>query len=439
MALRLQFAAVSHVGLIRPGNEDSAYAGPHLLVVADGMGGHAAGEIASAAVVRVLAEVEPPLPVGPDADVAALLRGGIARAGAELRRIVTASPDVEGMGTTVTALLQVGERVAVAQVGDSRGYLLRDGVLEQVTHDQTYVQTLVDEGRIRADEAGVHPQRNLLLQTLDGRPEVDPDVDVRTPVLGDRYLLCSDGLSGVLSEATLRETLAAGTPQEAADRLVDLALRAGAPDNVTAVVADLVDDAGDGPAPPRPMLVGAVVPENRAGPAGEGAETDGGETERGDDDLSAESPAQRGRLRRIGLVLPVVLLVALVGLGGWLGYRWTQQQYFVGEDQGQVVIYRGVSGSIAGRSLSQIVEPTDLDVAELPTYAQQQVTATIPADDLADARAIVTRLSVQAAACATTVPLPSGCASSGESPSPSATPSAVSIPTLSATPSPVAS
>ncbi len=422
MALYLRYAARSDIGLIRRGNEDSGYAGPHLLVVADGMGGHAAGEVASAAVTRVFAALEPLPADGVQPDV--VLRAAIARAGDALRELVLADPELEGMGTTVTALLLSGDLVGVAQVGDSRAYLLRDGVLEQLTHDQTLVQSLVDEGRISQAQAESHPQRSVLLQALDGRVEVEPEVGLRTPRVDDRYLVCSDGLSGVLSDATLRDVLAQHDQAGAVERLVDLARRAGAPDNVTCVVAE-VTEADDGDLPQPAALLGAAAEGgSAAAPAtvAEGSAPDGPDD--GDDDPHGH---------RLWVVLPVVLLLAALAVGAVLGYRWTQSQYYVGAKNGQVVIYQGVSQQVLGRSLSRVAEPSDVDVAALPLFAQEQVQDTITADDLDHARRIVSRLQDEAMACART-PTPSGCPSPSPGATPSPMPSAVSTASTTATP-----
>jgi len=428
MALYLRYAARSDVGLIRRGNEDSGYAGPHLLVVADGMGGHAAGEVASAAVVRVFAELEPLPSDGVQPDV--VLRAAIARAGDALRELVLADPDLEGMGTTVTALLLHGDLVGVAQVGDSRAYLLRDGVLEQLTHDQTLVQSLVDEGRISQAQAESHPQRSVLLQALDGRVEVEPEVTLRTPQVDDRYLVCSDGLSGVLSDATLRDVLAQHDPAEAVERLVDLARRAGAPDNVTCVAAE-VTEADDVDRPQAATLLGAAADTTEAAEESASAAVEGGEPENHEDEGDEGAHGHR-----LWVVLPIVLLLAVVAGGALLGYRWTQSQYYVGAKNGQVVIYQGVSQQVLGRSLSRVAEPSDVEVAALPLFAQEQVQDTIAADDLDHARRIVLRLQDEAAACART-PTPSGCPAPGPSASPSAAP--LQTPTASPTASPAAS
>jgi PPM family protein phosphatase len=255
MTLALRYAIRSDVGLLREGNEDSAYAGPHLLVIADGMGGHAAGEVASAVAISALAPL--------DHDVArdqmlSVLAEAVAEANSTLHQMSVADRSVEGMGTTLTALLWSGAEVAVCHIGDSRAYLLRDGDLTQITRDHTLVQSLVDEGRLTPEAAAVHPQRSLVMRALQSSTDAEPDLAIRQVRLADRYLLCSDGLSDVVSEETLHKTLTQVSDlDEAVVQLIDLAIRSGGPDNITCIIADVVDtDAG--PPSTKPVIVGAA-------------------------------------------------------------------------------------------------------------------------------------------------------------------------------------
>ena len=258
MTLVLRYAVRSDVGLLREGNEDSAYAGPRLLAVADGMGGHAAGEVASSLTIASMAKLDSEPPGG---DMLAELASAVAAANARLQEMIIANPAVEGMGTTLTALFWSDGHAAVCHIGDSRGYLLREGELYQITHDHTLVQSLVDEGRISANDVSTHPQRSLLLRALDGRSVAEPDLSVHDGQAGDRYLLCSDGLSGVVSDETLRETLATiEDPEAVARQLIELALHGGGPDNITCIVADVVDTATSRmPAAGTPVLAGAAA------------------------------------------------------------------------------------------------------------------------------------------------------------------------------------
>jgi PPM family protein phosphatase len=257
MTLALRYAVRSDVGLLREGNEDSAYAGPHLLAVADGMGGHAAGEVASAATIATMAALDVDQP---PSDLVPALASAVASANTRLQEMIVSDPATEGMGTTLTALLWSEGHAAVCHIGDSRAYLLRDGKFYQITHDHTLVQSLVDEGRITEDDVATHPQRSLLLRALDGRTIADPDLSTHETMPGDRYLICSDGLSGVVTEQTLHQALSSvPDPDKAALQLVELALKGGGPDNITCIVADVVDaQATATPPTTTPVLAGAA-------------------------------------------------------------------------------------------------------------------------------------------------------------------------------------
>ena len=258
MTLVLRYAARSDRGLVRANNEDSVYAGARLLALADGMGGHAAGEVASQLVIAALAHLDDDEPGG---DLLSQLNSAVHEGNSAIAAHVEADPELEGMGTTLTAILFAGNRLGLVHVGDSRGYLLRDGELTQITKDDTFVQTLVDEGRITAEEAHSHPQRSLIMRALTGH-EVEPTLTVREAHAGDRYLLCSDGLSDPVSHDTILDALQIPDVTESADRLIEMALRGGGPDNVTVVVADVVDyEIRPDPADPRRRGVRRRRPE----------------------------------------------------------------------------------------------------------------------------------------------------------------------------------
>ena len=407
MALILRSVARSDVGLVREGNEDSGYAGPRLLAVADGMGGHAAGEVASSATIDELLHVENG--VG-DADALDSLNAAVVAANDRIRQLVLDDPRREGMGTTLTALLWTGADIRVAHIGDSRAYLLRGGELRQLTHDHTFVQTLVDEGRISPDEANIHPARSLILKALDGKPDPEPDLDVLEVQSGDRLLLCSDGLSGVVSNETMRDTLL-NQPDltQAADELVELALRGGAPDNVTVVVADVIETVN----PPssddtaEAYLVGAASGEDDASARTDrrrgvrsllGSQRTSSEPQDDPEQLRyAPQPPRRFRwLRRLAVV---AVAAGLVWGGARIAEDWLRTQYYVGELSGQVAIFRGVSQEIGPITLSQAHEPAEgLPVGALPDVYRQQVANTITADNYNEASGIVENL--RRAACA---------------------------------------
>ncbi|WP_031512398.1 PP2C family protein-serine/threonine phosphatase, partial [Corynebacterium glutamicum] len=235
--LKLEYAVASDRGLVRGNNEDSAYAGPHLLALADGMGGHAAGEIASQTMINHLRALD----VDPgDNDMLALVGMVANEANTAIAEGIAEDPARDGMGTTLTAFMFNGRDLAMCHVGDSRGYVLRDDKLVQVTVDDTFVQSLVAEGKLDPEDVSTHPQRSLILKAYTGHP-VEPTLEQFPALPGDRLLLCSDGLSDPVTHSTIEETMRVGTPQDASTKLVELALRSGGPDNVTVIVADVVE------------------------------------------------------------------------------------------------------------------------------------------------------------------------------------------------------
>lgn len=398
MALTFHYAARSDVGLVRKDNQDSGYAGPHLLVVADGIGGHAGGDIASATVVTELVEIDHDSLTA--AEASTQLGRAITAANDEIARTFADNPELEGMGTTVTAIMRARNKLILAHIGDSRAYLLREGRLAQITKDHSFVQTLIDEGRITEDEASTHPQRSVVTRVLTGDAGDEPDIGAREARLGDRYMLCSDGLSGFVALDTIEEILTAGiSPGRAADDLVSLALRAGAPDNVTVVVADVVDS-GTGPST-QPQVVGSAAlrrPAKRVdtSPAARAAALTAGDDDE-EVELAEESPSRRARwLRRIGGFAVALLLLGAVAYGG---YAWTQQQYYVGARDGHVTIFRGVAQDLGPITLHTAVDETDIEMAELPSFYRDEVEATISVDSRPAADERVASLRAAAEKC----------------------------------------
>jgi PPM family protein phosphatase len=429
MTLALRYAVRSDVGLLREGNEDSAYAGPHLLAIADGMGGHAAGEVASSVAIYALKDLDRnDVPIDHLLDA---LASAVAAANNELHERSVEDPRVEGMGTTLTALLWSGGTIAICHIGDSRAYLLRDGDFRQITRDHTLVQSLVDDGRITAAQAATHPQRSLVMRALQSGTEAEPDLSTFPATAGDRYMLCSDGLSDVVTEATLRETLMRYPDRDqAVTELIDLAIRGGGPDNITCIVADVVDEVTE-PAGQVSVMVGAASngdgrPQLRtdspaarahqltqAGPttrrtAKHSARTDVTYVGIPELDLSPEEEDEdegqtgaRARRRRWPIVttILVILVIVIVG-GGFAAWRYTQSQYYVGTDGHQVIIYRGINQKVAFVNLSSVYQKTGILLSQVPPTDKAQVQATTPASSLADARKTVNSIR-QAVFCQT--------------------------------------
>lgn len=411
--MTLLSAAGSHVGKVRSNNQDSGYAGEHLFVVADGMGGHAGGDVASALAIQSIAHIDRSFDTASDA--AKALRSALLEANQELAETVFEHPELAGMGTTVSGVVRVGDRLALAHIGDSRIYRWRDGELTQVTKDHTFVQRLVDSGRITAEEAAVHPRRSVLMRVLgdvDLTPEIDIEVLDTRP--GDRWVLCSDGLSGYVTEQRMSELLDENPDAAAAvEALIDESLDHGAPDNVTVVVVG-IDDSGSS-AVGAPVMVGSAAKPltysasvSKRGisrlpslllhpltatsvPADEHFEPESEEFLR---ELIAEDERRKVRRRitwSVGLLLVVGLLVAALAAG----YQWTQSRYFVGVSNGQVAIFQGVQQGIGPFPLSSVYFESDIDIDELSPFSRERVESTINADDLAEALSIIDRLTVE--------------------------------------------
>jgi protein phosphatase len=424
MTLSLRYGVRSHVGHVREGNEDSGYASPRLVAVADGMGGAAAGEVASRTVVDRLAHVDADS-LGPD--VVGSLQRAVRTANDDLHSAVQRDEALAGMGTTVTALLVDDDRIALVHVGDSRCYLYRGGELTQVTKDHTLVQELVDAGQITEDEASVHPKRNIITRVLDGRDNLELDVSVRTAQIGDRYLLCSDGLSSYVSVETITDAIALPDRQAAADRLVELALRAGGPDNVTVLVADVVDTADPGV---EPTLAGAAAEEHEEDrddavtSAGRAAAlrhpTRGLGLLRNRDEPTTSARRSRWMIPGVGVMILAVLAVAV--LGGWL---YVRSQWYVGPDGSRVALYRGVPGSVGPVHLSSVVEQGP-PLASLEPETQRQVRQKLTAGSRAGAERILQEIETG------TLPVDDG-STRPQQPSPSTTSTTTSpAPTVSA-------
>ncbi|HEX8488021.1 MAG TPA: protein phosphatase 2C domain-containing protein [Propionibacteriaceae bacterium] len=453
MPLQLQIASHSEIGLVRKNNQDSGYASPQLLVVADGMGGAAAGDLASAVAIDTIRRID--ISTAVDADMLELLAGALHRANDRIADLVDANYSLEGMGTTVTGALFDGSQLALAHIGDSRAYLLHEKRLERLTHDHSWVQSLVDDGKISDREAAVHPHRSLLLKVLNGQPANDPDLTLVKVQPGDRLLLCSDGLCGLVDDPVIEQALLLPDLETALRRLVDEALAEGGVDNITVILADVVDPGAtgvvaDGETATAEVLGAAAelrIPavETRVRPPGDGVDDADDETTEDTDEFAAartgatalsgaaavapealvvapappplasagpdgaattledeeryrpQPPHKRRSLRPL---VAAVVLALVVGAGLASAYAWTRTQFYVGASDDSVAIFQGLSDGIPGLSLSRVYEVQPLAVSALPPYYQERVRSNIDVLSLSAARETVGELSEAATRCA---------------------------------------
>ncbi len=404
-SLTYRYVALTDTGLRRPANQDSGYASNRLLVIADGMGGAAAGDLASAEAMHIIRQLDRDL----DGDAMSALQESVEKANARLGELIAADPAVEGMGTTLEAMVWDGSKLAFAHLGDSRAYRLRDGTLEQVSTDHTFVQSLVDEGKISRDEARVHPHRSLLLRALLGRDDNEADYNWLQPMLGDRYLLCSDGLSDMVGDNVIEMALSAETIDMAATELIRLALEAGGYDNVTVVIAEFVEQGADdqqlASSDGQPQLVGAAA--NQARPrTGKAATPKTADAKTTDPEELRYAPRPPSRLRWLRWLALTVVVAAILAIAGGVAYSWSQSQYFVASHQGKVTIFKGVQANLPGITLQHVDEVTDVEVDTLPDFRRAQVRAGIEASSRAEAEQIVANLD-QVAIKPTPTPTPS--------------------------------
>jgi PPM family protein phosphatase len=397
--MRLVFAAATDVGRMRKNNEDSYLSSQPVAAVADGMGGHSAGEVASAIAIEELAALGSRGPWENETAATDDLKQAILRANRRIREMAAGDRKLNGMGTTLVALLEDGDMVHVANVGDSRGYLLRQGELSQVTVDHSLVQELVDDGRLSPEDAERHPQRSVITRALGIDPEVEFDLFTYKLQVGDRLLLCSDGLSDVVEPTQIRKVLLrVRSAQRAARELVTVANEQGGPDNITVIVVDAVDEATaqameEGGDTTGDLAVGSAT---GALPVvdGDGAGGRSGRAARAKD----RSLARHRRLQRFLLAGIVVLVVAALLVAG---RSFLFSRYWVGFDGDAVAVFQGVPGDVAGIQFSRLVERTPITRAEVPAGYAARLEDGVLADDLADARSI--------ALCAPLVFSPDGC------------------------------
>lgn len=411
MTFALISAADSNIGKIRSSNQDSGYAGYQLFFVADGMGGHAGGDIASAITAQRMAQLDAEYASADDAGAAIL--ASMLETNQLLTETVGSHTELAGMGTTFSSVLFVGSKAVVSHIGDSRVYLSRGGETVQVTHDHTFVQRLVEMGRITAEEALTHPRRNVLLRVIgDSNEPPQLDFQVLETQPGDRWMMCSDGLNGYVSDTIIgRNMQSEQTPAEVVEVLIGEALEAGAPDNVTCVVVDVVPEVLRSEIERTPKFVGSaandVVIQESKGKSivglfnpkllTEALTSDSLDrqfiSESSEAFIKIQNETQRSlRFRKLRQLAMIVVIIGAVVLAGWGAYQYTQTKYYVSESGGHIAIYKGIREELAGFKFSQVYEETEVLVSELPDYQQQLVKNAIYATDLQDAYRILQRL-----------------------------------------------
>ena len=411
MSIKTLSYAASDIGKHRSSNQDSGYAGYQLYFVADGMGGHAGGDIASAITSQRVALTDARYDTIDEA--IETLRKGILEANGMLAATVGEHPELEGMGTTFSGMLVQGNQIITAHIGDSRIYLVRDGEVRQITTDHTFVQRLVEMGRISPEEALVHPRRSVLMRVLGdvvGEPEID--IALFDAVAGDRWMICSDGLSGVVPDEVMERILTSNiAPDEAAELLVGEALEFGAPDNVTVVITDVVRASVQTEFEPYAHFVGSaaseVVIEDRRGskilkllnPLSllELLQTPEDPTEyqpESEEALEKILAETKRKIRwRTARTITAWVLIGLAAAGvGYLAYAYTQTRYYVAEFEGQVTIFQGIREQLGPFKFSSPYQVSEISTDDLSPFQQELISRSISAESLEDAERILSQL-----------------------------------------------
>ena len=412
MSIKPISAAASDIGKHRSSNQDSGYAGYQLFFVADGMGGHAGGDMASAISSQRIALSDNKYENFEEAQEE--LYESVIEANRMLNNTVAEHPELTGMGTTFSGILIHENRVIIAHIGDSRVYLSRNGGVTQITSDHTFVQKLLDTGRITEEEALTHPRRSVLMRVL-GDVQSEPELDLVTLETrpGDRWLICSDGLSGVVPDELLEQILLSEMDaQETVESLVDQALKFDAPDNVTVVLTDIVDAKQTTEHEPSARFVGSsaneIVIEEQSGSRilrllnpknlvdlltpSEDPTSYAPESEELLEKILRDTQ-RKIRWRSWRIVAGWVLIFgAAIGVG-YAGYEYTQTRYYVAESDGKVAIFKGIRESLGPLNFSSEYEVTNLVVEELPAFQQTLIERSISAESLIDAERIIQELT----------------------------------------------
>lgn len=404
----LRFTAHSEVGRVRKNNQDAGYASPTMLLVTDGMGGAAAGDLASAVASTEAARSDHRAADGEE--MLERISGIMARANSKLSDLIEEDLQLDGMGTTFCGAMFNGEQFGLAHIGDSRGYLLRQGELTQLTHDHSWVQSLIDEGKITPAQAAVHPHRSLILKVLNGQIYFEPDLELIDAQLGDRLMFCSDGLSGLVDDAVIAELLVGEDLDDVVARLAETANHNGGHDNITIVLGEVVDHDDELDAVPG-VLVGSAT-EVEIPRTGQLAMERGGKDKEppyptpkpvfdADHDESevARYAPQESKRRWPGILAAILAVALVLGIGAWGLVRYCASRYFVAADDGYVAVFNGLPGSLLGLPLHDLVERTDIAVADLPRFYQGTVESTISVRDADAALGTTRELRVLAERC----------------------------------------
>lgn len=438
--MKLDYVAHSEIGLVRKNNQDSGYASPTMLVVADGMGGAAAGDLASAVAIDELRRAD--ISSDDTSRHAERLADAVDAANLKIANLIADDDALDGMGTTVCGGMFDGTTLSLIHIGDSRGYLYRDGTLTRLTKDHTWVQSLVDDGKITPDEALYHPHRSLLLKVVNGHPANTCDTDTVELREGDRLLFCSDGLCGLVEDDVIAEDIAHESLDEVLDALVESAHEAGGLDNITIVMADVVPD--DARAPRQPLLLGAAIdvdiPDLSPRPIAADAASKPTLVEDPEDARYRPIPRPKGR-RRLWWLIAALVVAALAAAGSMAAAKVINARYYLGADDQSVAIYRGLPDHLGPLKLGSVFEKTPVQVSDLPPrYAEQVRTNYYKGLTLEAVRSTVSELDKKAEQCViarrthaqqTQAPVPTqtptptatpGTASPGSSASPSASP-----------------
>ena len=383
-SLYFRAAGRSDVGLVRENNEDSGFIGKNFLLVADGMGGHAAGELASSTAVSVVAQLESNLDKISDIDKKLFNIPSVISK--ELKNTISKDSTRSGMGTTLTTVVLHNNSLRVVHVGDSRAYLIRDKKIKAITKDQSYIQSLIDNNEITLEEAKTHPQRSLLLQAIDGLTEATAFIDSVEVIAGDKLVLCSDGLTNVVSDQEILQVVNQFEYVGAVSALIEKSLENGGPDNITVIVAEVVSEKYEN----KIVVLGAAAePRNRIKLPGLEFPTDIHPF------ITSEFPALKSVtwFKKFAYIFVSALIAILVG---WYSTNWISKQYYVSNLGDNLAIFQGLNSSIGPVSLSRPVQSFDLDVIVLTKADQQLLRAGIGADSLTEARFIVRRLDQRA-------------------------------------------